>query len=147
MWNYIWPALVALISGVLYHVSQKSTPSDVNAFGALFITYIIAAAVSFVIFAATAGPANIVTELKKVNWSAYLLTIAILGTEVGYLFMYRAGWDVSVASLLCNVCIAILLVFVGILLYKEGISVRQIVGIAVCIAGLFLVAGGNIGKA
>ncbi|MCQ2462494.1 MAG: EamA family transporter [Clostridia bacterium] len=140
MWAMVWPVLVVLGSNIVYNICQKSTPEGVNPFGAVMITYIVAAVVCAVLFFATAGFSGAAAELKKLNWTSIILGIAIIGLEAGYLFLYRAGWKVSVGSVVCNIALAVALLLVGFLLYKEKISLRQIAGIAVCAAGLVLVS-------
>ena len=49
---------------------------------------------------------------------------------------YRAGWQVSVGSLVANIALAVILVFVGALFYQEKITGFQAVGILLCLAGL-----------
>ena len=54
--------------------------------------------------------------------------------------MYRAGWKVSVASLvIANIALACVLLAVGLLLYHETITLRQGLGVLVCLAGIYLV--------
>lgn len=53
--------------------------------------------------------------------------------------MYRSGWKVSSGALVANICLAIALLFVGAILYGENITVKQVLGIFICIAGLFLI--------
>lgn len=67
--------------------------------------------------------------------------ICIIALEFGYIYVYRAGWKVNTASLTANIALACILVIVGFLLYKEVLSLRQIMGIGVCIAGLVLISG------
>ena len=43
---------------------------------------------------------------------------------------------------IANIALACVLVFVGMLLYKETITLRQIIGMLVCAAGLYLIGGG-----
>ena len=78
-------------------------------------------------------------ELKKLNWTSLALGVIIIGLEFGYILAYRAGWDVSRAPLVANCCLAVVLVFVGIFVFRESVTVKQIVGMAVCIAGLVIV--------
>ena len=118
---------------------MKSMPSDVNPFGALMVTYIAAAVISAIIFMFMVGPSNMVLELSKVNWTSIILAIAIVGLEVGYVFVYRAGWAVSTASVVANIGLACVLLVVGYLLYKENVSPRQIMGIMLCMFGLVLI--------
>lgn len=118
---------------------MKSMPSDVNPYGALMITYLVAAMVSAIIFAYAVGPSNVAGEMSKVNWTSVVLALAIVGLEVGYVFVYRAGWSVSTASVVANIGLACVLIVVGYLLYRENVSFNQILGIAVCMIGLILI--------
>ena len=141
MWSMLWPVILVTGSNVIYNICQKSTPEGANAFGSVTISYLVGAAISAVLFIATAGLSNIPAELKKFNWTSFVLGIVIIGLEAGYIFLYRAGWKVSVGSLVCNISLAVALIAVGALLYKEHIAPKQALGIVVCAAGLILISG------
>jgi drug/metabolite transporter (DMT)-like permease len=78
-------------------------------------------------------------ELMNLNWSSFVLGIAIVGLEAGFLFAYRAGWKVSIAQLVASSILAIALIFIGLFLFKENITLRHIIGIIVCLAGLAII--------
>lgn len=118
---------------------MKSMPGDVNPFGALMVTYLGAAIISGLIFVYVVGPSNVGVEMSKINWTSVVLALAIVGLEVGYVFVYRAGWTVSTASVVANIGLACVLIFVGYFLYQENVSFNQIVGIIVCMFGLVLI--------
>lgn len=139
MWEMIWPVLIVVLSNTVYNIATKSTPSNVNAFGTLMITYLVAAILTGIIFVFLVKPENVVFELSKINWTSIVLAIAIVGLELGYIFMYRSGWKVSSGALVANICLAIALIVVGAILYGENITVKQVLGIFVCIVGLFLI--------
>ena len=140
MWNMLWPILITVSANTLYNICAKSTPSEVNAFASLSVTYLIAAVCSLLLFFATGAQKNLLTELTKTNWSTFALGISIVGLEFGYICIYRAGWKVSVGNLVASITLACVLVLVGALLYREVITLRQIAGMAVCMAGLALLA-------
>ena len=139
MWNMLWPLLLIVGSNTFYHICAKSVPEKVNAFGALTVTYLIGAALSAAVFITSVPPANVLTELHKLNWAPFVLGLAIVGLEAGNVFLYRAGWKVSVGSVVCNISLAVVLLFVGCFLFREQITVRQLIGVAVCALGLFLI--------
>ena len=58
--------------------------------------------------------------------------------ELGYVLTYRAGWPVSMASVLTNGLVAALLVPIGIVLLGERLSISNFAGIVLCLAGLAL---------
>lgn len=138
-WNLIWPILIVILANTFYNICMKSMPNDVNPFGALMVTYLVAAIISAIIFAYVVGPSNVVFEISKINWTSIILAIAIVGLEVGYVFVYRAGWTVSTATVVANIGLACVLIGVGYLLYKENVSLNQILGIVICMVGLILI--------
>ena len=138
-WNLVWPILIVILSNTFYNICMKSMPSDVNPFGALMITYFIAAIISAIIFTYTVGFNNVTFELSKLNWTSLVLALAIVSLEIGYVFVYRAGWSINTASVVANIGLACVLLVVGYLLYEENVSIHQIFGILVCMFGLILI--------
>ena len=78
-------------------------------------------------------------EISKTNWSALALGIAIVGLEFGYICIYRAGWKIGVASLVANISLACVLLLVGLFVYKEVITLKQLLGMGICAIGLMLI--------
>jgi drug/metabolite transporter (DMT)-like permease len=142
MWKLIWPILMVILSNTFYNICMKSMPSDVNPSAALMVTYFVAGIISAAIFVIMAKPSNVMAEMTLINWTSVILALAIVGLEVGYVFVYRAGWTVSTASVVANIGLACVLLLVGYFLYKENVSLNQIAGIIVCMFGLVLI---NIG--
>lgn len=136
MWSYVWPILVVIAANTVYNISAKSTPQNVHPFATMTITYITAAVISVILYYITSDNKNYITEMKHINWTSVTLGIAIVALEFGYIQVYRAGWNVSVGSLVANIGLAVVLVFVGVLLYKEVIQVNQIIGIILCVVGI-----------
>lgn len=139
MWNMIWPLLIVVGANTIYNISTKSTPSDVNAFASLATSYFIAMLGSVVMFFITSDSKNLLVEVSKTNWSALALGIAIVGLEFGYICIYRAGWKIGVASLVANISLACVLLLVGLFVYKEVITLKQLLGMGICAVGLMLI--------
>ena len=53
--------------------------------------------------------------------------------------MFRAGWDVSVGPMVKNAFIAIALLALGFLVYKEPMIGTKVAGMGLCLAGLWLI--------
>ena len=140
MWNLVWPILLVILSNIFYHICSKSTPTGVQPMASLIVTYLVAAAVTAVLYFFTSPTKNLLQDIKSLNWTSLALGIAVVGLEFGYLQVYRAGWNISVGSLIANIGLAIGLAFVGVLLYHENISPKQIVGIFMCLAGVAFIS-------
>ena len=140
MWNLLWPMLIVICANTVYNISTKSTPADINSFASLAVTYTVAAVSSLLLFFITAENRDLAAELTKTNWTAFALGIAIVALEFGFICIYRAGWKISIASLVANISLACILLLVGVLIYRETISARQVIGMLLSAAGLILIA-------
>ena len=136
MLKMIIPIAIVVLSNSLYHICSKSIPSNLNVFGGLTITYTTGAILSGLIFLYLVKPENVLIEFTKVNWASIILGLSIVGLEAGYVYAYRVGWQVNNAPLVANTCLAIALLIIGAVLFHEGISLKQIFGMILCIVGL-----------
>ena len=140
MWNMIWPLLIVVGANTVYNISTKSIPASVNSFASLAISYAIGMIFSVIMFYITADNKNIFAEVSKTNWATLALGVAIVALEFGYICIYRAGWKISVATLVANISLACVLIVVGVLLYKEALSLRQVIGVIISAIGLIFIA-------
>ncbi len=140
MWHYLWPLFLIVCSNVVYNLSTKSTPQSASPFFSLLITYLVGAAASLVLFFFTSQDRNLLQNIAKINWTSVLLGLAVVGLETGYLFLYRAGWNISKGPLTANILLSSILLIVGALVFHETISVKQLLGVAVCFVGLVLIS-------
>ncbi len=140
MLKYIWPIVIIVTANTVYHITSKSTPADVQPFASLTITYTVAAALSLLMFYITGSGKGFMWEMQKINWTSIVFGFAVVALEFGSISLYRAGWKISLGSLVANICLACVLVIVGVLLFKEHISARQLIGIGLCIAGIILIS-------
>ncbi len=138
MWSLFWPILLVICANTFYNISAKSTPTGINAFASLSVTYFVAAILSILMFFKTGAQKNFIAEITKVNWTTLTMGVAVVALEFGYISIYRAGWKISIASLFANIGLACVLLTLGLLLYKETVSPRQVVGLLLCVCGLFL---------
>lgn len=139
MFSYVWPLGLAVLSNVFYQICAKAVPDRMNPFASLTITYAVGAAASLVLYYVLNKDANIIQEYHKTNWAPFVLGLVIVGLEVGFIYAYKAGWPVSVAQIVQAAFLAVILIFVGYVLYKESITWNKIVGILVCLCGLGLI--------
>lgn len=122
----IWPVILIVLSNTMYNICAKATPNAVNPFFSLSITYLISAAVSMLLYACSRPEKGIAAQFAAMNWTGLVLGFVLVALEGGYIYAYRAGWNVSVLSIVANITLAVILVFVGVLGYKETLGVKQI---------------------
>lgn len=139
MFIYVFSIVLVVLSNVVYNVAQKSTPKGANPFTALLVTYITAAVLTVILSLFYKTEENFFNSFTKLNWTSIALGVAIVGLEFGYLLAYRAGWNISIGSLVANIALAIILIPVGVIAYKEGFELHKIVGVVLCLAGLVVI--------
>lgn len=143
MFSTWWPLLLVVLSSVGYQVGLKEVAGVGDPMISLMVTYLAASAVSFVIyFFQSLGKESFFRGVLYVNVSAVGLGLAIVGIEVGTLFMYRAGWAVNVAFVVANSLIVAALMLTGFLLYKEKLTLRQLIGVGISLAGILCIVMG-----
>lgn len=135
--GYMLPLITVVICNLFYHLLSKSIPSNVNPFLGLGATYGVAFLGSILLFFATKD-SMFANENNRISLFNYLMGAVIIGVEGGYMFMYRVGWEVSKASVIANIVLAVLLVFVGVMLFNETIDLKKIIGIVFCLIGIIL---------
>lgn len=139
MWELTYPILIIVLSNTVYNICAKSTPSGINSFASLTITYLVAAGLSFAMFLISAKGKGIAVEFGKANWSSFVMGVVIIGLELGYILAYRNGWKMNTVSVTANIALAIILIVVAFIFYKESMTIKQIIGIVMCSGGLVLI--------
>lgn len=131
---------LAVAGNVLYHVSQKSIPAGAPPLVSLLVTYAVALAGTALLlpFAPPAGSFG--DGLRRLNWASAGVGVAIIAVELGVLLAYRSGWKLSVGSVAISAAVALALLPTGLLLFREKLSITNVAGLALCLAGLVLVA-------
>ena len=129
---------LAILSSALYHFSAKSVPSNINFAISLVVTYAVALGITLLTTIFLPAQNGFASELNKLNWASFLLAIAIVGIEFGFLLVYRSGWNLGIAAVLTNVVASLILVPVAIFVFKDKLNWVNILGILVCLAGLVM---------
>lgn len=139
MFIYVFSIVLIVTANIIYNICQKSTPANANPFSALTITYLVAGIAAFIGLIFSRHGKGILDSFKELNWTSLVLGFSIVGLELGYLMAFRAGWNISVCSLVANIMLAVLLIPVGVILYKEGFELNKLIGAVFCIIGLILI--------
>lgn len=138
MFLFYFSILLAIASSALYHLSQKQIPAAVNPAVSIIVTYVVSLLLCLVILVFLPPENGLKAALKQLNWATYALAFSLVGLELGFLLVYRAGWNIGIAAVLVNVVASLLLVPVALYVFKDRLSAVNIIGILVCLAGLLM---------
>ena len=139
MRNIYFPLALTVVGMLFYHLAQKSIPQGINPFYAMIIAYTVGIIVLTVCALTLPGNKSFVSSFTESNWAVFVVGAAAACIEVGFLLAYRSGWRISVAAVATNVAVTLMLVPIGIVIFKDHLSLRNILGLIFCVLGLVLV--------
>lgn len=137
--NMYFPIGLIVISNIFYHVCAKSSPSKMDPFALLVLAYILCVIISAVLYFITNSGENLIQEFTHTNWTVIVMGLAIVGLEAGNILMYRVGWNINTGYLLHSAIFAVALLVVGYLVYKEAITLNKVLGVLICLAGIYFI--------
>ena len=134
------PLVIAIVSGVLYHLAQKLGSSSrpwpmlAVAYGTAFIIALVLALVRNDIDRGQPGRERLV---------GLLLGLSAFGIEAGLFFVYRGGWPFASASVIANVAVTVVLMAIGLFAFGEHLTAMRAAGIVFAVFGAALIARGT----
>jgi drug/metabolite transporter (DMT)-like permease len=137
---FLAPFLLAVAGLATYHVAQKAVPAAAHPLALLAVAYAMAAAACVAMLPFFTPGQSLRSAFGTVPWTVVLIALGMLGLEIGYLLAYRAGWPLSLTAVAASTLVALVLVPVGAVFYREAITPARVAGIVLCLAGLALLA-------
>lgn len=133
-------AIVAILGAIGYQYFVKNVPESVNPIVSLISMYLAVLVFGVVLLIFFPPVEGIPTHIRKLNWIQLGLAGSVILIELGFLLMYRNGWDLSTGNLITGVFVNLVLVMIGALFVKEKISLVNLIGIGLSIIGVTLIS-------
>jgi multidrug transporter EmrE-like cation transporter len=130
---------IAIAATVAYHIVMKLTPVGANPYLSLAVTYSIVTVAFAAVYVALPGPAAWREAIGQLNWTALALGVVVVFLDLGFLLLYRGGFDVSLGQIITQSAAALLLVLIGVAFFAEKLSPVNVGGILLCVVGLWLI--------
>ena len=130
---------LAIGSTVAYHLITKLVPAGANPVATLFSAYVFVCLLCAGILLATPAEAGFRSHFAQVNWTAPALGAAVVLLDLAFILLYRSGFPLSIGALVTQVAAALALLGLGLLVFKDRLTITNFVGVVLCLAGLWLV--------
>lgn len=137
---YFIAPLIAIVGATLYHVFLKKLPDGINPLFSLAVIYSFSLIISLILLPFFGGMTSMRSDLSQISWVHIVISISVIMIEIGYLLMYRSGWDLSLGNLTTGVAVNIALLALGILLFREHLSGLKVLGASLAIIGVALLS-------
>jgi drug/metabolite transporter (DMT)-like permease len=131
------PIALVVISNVAYHVGQKAVPRAAHPLVATLGMYLVATLATLALLPFL-GPASWRGAGVAAHWSVALVGVGIVGIEVGFLLAYRGGWPLSTTAVTATTLVALALLPIGLLVFRETLTPPRIAGLLLAVSGLWL---------
>jgi hypothetical protein len=135
---YFFAIGLTVFAQLSYHFCQKSINPQADMLVSMVATYAVAFVATIIALPLFSRSAISIEAVRQLNWASYGLGLAIFTFEISFLLAYRAGWNISLAGLYSNVITGIILVPIGILIFKEHLSTQNLIGIGFALIGIVL---------
>jgi drug/metabolite transporter (DMT)-like permease len=130
---------LAIGSTVAYHLITKLVPAGAHPVATLLMAYLFGSLLCAGILLVMPVEAGFRSHFNHVNWTAPALATSIVLIDLAFILLYRGGFPLSFGALVTQVAAAIALLVVGYLFFKDRLTVTNLVGVAFCLAGLWMV--------
>ncbi len=132
--------VIAVVSTVAYHLVTKLVPAGAHPIASLMTAYVCGSLACAAILLVTPGDGGFRGHFAGVNWTAPALAATVVLLDFGFILLYRSGFPVSLGALVTQVAAAILLLGLGLWFFRDRLTLTNLAGVVLCLAGLWLVS-------
>jgi drug/metabolite transporter (DMT)-like permease len=133
-------ALVAIAGAVSYQFFVKRVPAPINPIVSVIGMYVAVLALGVILLPLFPADGGLRHHFRQLSWIQLALAASVMMIELGFLLMYRYGWNLSTGNLITGVFINLILVGLGVSLLGEKMNIVNSIGIALCILGVALIS-------
>jgi drug/metabolite transporter (DMT)-like permease len=131
---------IAIIGAVGYQYFVKLIPESINPVVSVIGQYIAVLALGVILLPIFSAEGGLRNHIRQLNWIQIALAVTVMMIELGFLLMYRYGWNLSTGNLVTGVFANIILVVLGVALLGEKMSFVNASGIVLSILGVALIS-------
>ena len=133
-------AFVAITGAVGYQYFVKRVPVSLNPIVSVIAMYVAVLALGVILLPLFPADGGLRHHFRQLSWIQLALAVSVIMIELGFLMMYRYGWNLSTGNLVTGVFINLILVGLGVTLLGEKVNIVNAMGIAFCVLGVALIS-------
>ena len=133
-------ALIAIIGAVMYQYFVKQVPATLNPVISVLGVYVAVFILNLILLPLFHSEGGFVKQIRQLNWIQLAIAVSVAFIELGFLLMYRNGWNLSTGNLITGVVVNVVLFGLGIMVLDEKMSLINAIGAVVSIVGVALIS-------
>ena len=131
---------VAIVGAVGYQYFIKLVPESINPIVSVMGMYVAVLALGVILLPLFPAEGGLRHHFRQLSWIQCALAVTVMLIELGFLLMYRYGWNLSTGNLVTGAFVNIVLLGLGVILLGEKMNLVNAIGIAFCILGVALIS-------
>ena len=132
-------AILAITGAVGYQYFIKRVPVSINPIVSVMGMYVTVFMLGLFLLPFFPTEGGLKAHISQLSWTQVALAVTVMLIELGFLLMYRYGWNLSTGNLVTGAFVNIILLALGVGLLGERVNFVNAVGIALCILGVVLI--------
>ena len=132
-------AMIAIVGAVGYQYYVKRVPVSLNPVVSVIGVYIAVLILSVTLLLFFPSEGGLAKQFRQLNWIQLAIAVSVLLIELGFLLMYRYGWNLSTGNLITGIVVNIALLGLGAIVLGENVSFTNAIGVVICIIGVALI--------
>lgn len=129
--------VIVVVGQVAYHATMRGADPNGSVFELVAIAYVVALCTT-VILGLALGQLSWPEAHSATLGRGLALGLAVSAVEIGYVYAYRRGLPVSTGALGVLGLTTLALIPIGVVIFREHISLRMLLGAVIAMFGLWL---------
>jgi drug/metabolite transporter (DMT)-like permease len=134
---------VAVAGQVLYQLMQKGVSHSANPVLSLLTFYGLGAVLALPLLFLFPVQGSWREAMGEMNWPVLGVALSIVLIELGFLLAYRSGGNLQSSYVTSAAFTTSALVLIGAVFYGESLSLSKLSGLALALAGIWLLSRPN----
>ena len=97
---YYLSAFVAILGAVGYQYFVKRVPVTINPIVSVIGMYVAVLVIGIILLPFIPPDGGVMKHIRQLNWIQLALAVSVILIELGFLLMYRYGWNLSTGNLI-----------------------------------------------
>ncbi len=136
---YYISAALAILGTVGYHTLVKKIPATIDPVVSIISIYLGVLILGILLVPFVYSGQKIMDSVHQLGWVQFGIAICIMLMELGFILMYRSGWDLSTGNIVTGVFINIILLVIGVGILQEHLNIVNVLGVIVCLGGVAMI--------
>ena len=132
-------AILAVVGAVSYHYFIRRIPTSLSPAVAVIGIYIAVLLLGVTLLPLFPPEGGLAKHIRQLSWIQIGVAGSVFMLELGFILMYRHGWNISTGNLVTGAVVNTALLGIGVIMLGEKATMTNIMGVAICIVGVAMI--------